>query len=222
MSPTATPSKPVASETLLAQLEWRYAVKKFDPARKIAPEDWHTLERALVLAPSSYGLQPWKFVVVGDPELRAKLRAASWNQSQITDASHLMVFASRKGLDAQHVARHIDRVREVRSAPAHALEGYKTVMTSFVSKPGFDVDGWSGRQLYLALGTFLTCAAMLGIDTCPMEGIETAEYDELLGLDAEGYGTRCVATAGFRSQDDASAKLPKVRFEHQHVIRHVG
>lgn len=221
MSTTATQTKPVANETLLAQLEWRYAVKKFDPAKKIAPEDWRTLERALVLAPSSYGLQPWRFVVVSNPEVRAKLRAASWNQSQITDASHMVVFAIKKGVDAQHVARHVDRVREVRGVPAQSLEGYKTVMSSFVAKPGLDVDGWAGRQLYIALGTFLTAAAMLGIDACPMEGIEPAKYDEILGLDKDGYATRCIATAGLRSADDAYAKLAKVRFEHEHVIRHV-
>src|SRR4051794_32594693 len=109
--------KSVNNETIVKQLNWRYATKKFDPARKIAAEDWRTLEQALVMAPSSYGLQPWKFFVVNDPAVRAKLKPAAWGQSQITDASHLVVLAIKKDLGAADVDQFIEHVAKVRNAP---------------------------------------------------------------------------------------------------------
>ena len=87
---------PVAPDTVLAELNWRYATKKFDPAKTIAPDLWAKLERAVVLSPSSYGLQPWKFVVVTDPAVRKQLQAVGYNQPQIVDASHLVVFCAKK------------------------------------------------------------------------------------------------------------------------------
>src|SRR5438270_9560270 len=99
--------KPVSNETIVRQLNWRYAVKKFNPNRKVSESDWRTLEQALVLSPSSFGLQPWKFFVINDPAVRAKLRPAAWNQSQVTDASHLVVFAVKKNFGPADVDRHI-------------------------------------------------------------------------------------------------------------------
>src|SRR5205085_11503117 len=109
--------KPVNNETIVRQLNWRYATKRFDPDRNIAAPDWRTLEQALVLSPSSYGLQPWKFFVIRDPAVRARLGPAAWNQSQITDASHLVVFAVRRDFGAQDVDRYIARIAEVRKLP---------------------------------------------------------------------------------------------------------
>ena len=110
---------------LLNSLQWRYATKKFDPNRKIAPDIWKTLEKALVLSPSSYGLQPWKFVVISDPVVRQNLRPVSWNQSQITDASHLVVFCIRKDLSARDVERFVQSTAKTRGVPESSLEFYK-------------------------------------------------------------------------------------------------
>lgn len=215
---------PTTPDVILSQLSWRYATKKFDPARKIAPELWSTLEQAAMLAPSSYGLQPWKFVVVTDPAIRQKLRVVSWNQPQITDASHLVVFARRSELSSSDVQRWIDRISQVRSVPPEALAGFRDMMLGSVANPGsvpggsFDI--WISRQIYIALGFFLSAAAMLGIDACPMEGFDPAKYDEILGLPALGYRSTVLGAAGYRSPDDAMApdKTAKARFPATDVI----
>ncbi|MSR61160.1 MAG: NAD(P)H-dependent oxidoreductase [Planctomycetes bacterium] len=220
---TASPSAKLTPEQLLTQLRWRYATKRFDPEIKIDAATWSALEQALLLAPSSYGLQPWRFLVVKDPAVRAKLRPASWNQAQITEASHLVVFAIKKGLNAADVRRYVERIAAVRQVARESLAGYEQMMVSHVQRPApFDIDEWSRRQLYIALGTFLTSAALLGVDACPMEGIDPAQYDALLGLGAQSYATVVVATAGKRASDDAYANLAKVRFDARDVITHVG
>ena len=216
-------SKPVSNETLLQQLRWRYAVKKFDPAQKVSVEDWQTLEQALVLTPSSFGLQPWRFVVITDQATKDQLVPISWGQRQVAEASHVVVFAVRKPLTGSDVDRHLVRTAEVRSAPVESLAGFKKLlMKSLVPPPeGFDIHHWAGLQAYIALGNFMTSAAMLGIDTCPMEGIVPEKYDELLGLPSEGYGTVVVCVAGHRAADDKYAVLPKVRFTAEDVVRRI-
>jgi nitroreductase len=211
--------KPVTNETIEKQLNWRYATKKYDPTRRISPADWRTLEQALVLSPSSYGLQPWKFVVVNDPDVRARLKPAAWNQPQITDASHLVVFAIKKNLGAADVDRLVRRTAEVRGVPVEALDGYRDLMLARVNRDAAaDVDHWSSRQAYIALGEFLTAAAMLGIDANPMEGFENHKFDEILGLDKHGYHAVVIAAAGYRAPDDRYASLPKVRYESSDVL----
>jgi nitroreductase len=210
--------KPVTNETIVKQLNWRYATKKFDPTRKIGDADWDTLEQSLVLAPSSYGLQPWRFFVVNDPKIRARLRPAAWNQSQITDASHLVVFAIKKNLGVEDVDKLIRRVAEVRKVPVRALDGYRNMMLASVNRDADEVDAWSSRQVYIALGEFLATAALLGIDACPMEGFENHKFDEILGLNEQGYHAVVVAAAGYRAADDKSADLPKVRYETEDVV----
>lgn len=220
MNPTAASGQAPAAltpATLLERLGWRYAVKKFDPTRNIPEATWATLEEVLRLAPSSYGLQPWRFVVVRDKALRQTLRAASWNQPQITDASHLVVFAARRGLGLPDVERLVSAIVEVRGVTRESVAGYAKSMTGFVQS-GRDLDAWSARQTYIALGFFIEAAAVLGIDACPMEGIEPAKYDEILGLAAQGYTALCVATAGYRAADDAYAQAKKVRYAKKDVV----
>ncbi len=214
--------KPVADEVLLRQLQWRYATKQFDTARKIPAEDWRTLEQALVHAPSSFGLQPWKFFVVTDPELKAKLKSASWNQAQITDASHLVVFAIKKNLGAGDVDRYLARIAEVRGVQVETLEGFKKMLLGSLGRPVEDVNAWAQRQLYIALGFFLSAAAMLGIDACPMEGFQPDQYDAILGLTEIGYGATVIATAGYRAADDPYIKMPKVRYKPEEVVVHLN
>lgn len=210
------------TEELLKSLGWRYATKKFDPSKKIPAEKWAALEQALVLAPSSYGLQPWKFFVIENAELRKKLQGVSWGQAQIVDADKLVVFAVKKDFGPADVERFVARIAEVRKAPGGSLDGYKQMMLGSVSGKSQDqVQAWSARQVYIALGTFLTSAAALGVDACPMEGIDAAKYDELLGLPAKGYHALFVAAAGHRAADDAYATQPKVRFDAKEIVEHV-
>ncbi|MFN0010026.1 MAG: NAD(P)H-dependent oxidoreductase [Phycisphaerales bacterium] len=210
-------------DALLTQLRWRYAVKKFDPARKIPGEVWNALEQSLVLAPSSFGLQPWKFVVITDAAVKAKLPAISWGQTQPAECSHMAVFAGRTQMKATDVERFIERAVAVRGEGARAsLAGYKDVMLGFVAKlTPEQAAGWAARQCYIALGQLMASAAVLGVDTCPMEGIVVAEYDKLLNLPAQGYITLMGCALGYRAADDKYAGAPKVRFETSDVVMRV-
>lgn len=217
-----TPTAATNPEALLKSLQWRYAVKAFDPARKIPAATWDALEHALVLSPSSFGLQPWKFFVVDDPALRARLKGVSWGQTQVTDASHLVVFAARKGFGTPDIDRYVARISAVRGATVESLAPYRNMMTGALEPRGAAaLDVWVARQVYIALGVFLTAAAALGVDACPMEGIDPAGYDDVLGLTAKGYQAVVVATAGYRADTDAYAKHAKVRFERSEVIEHL-
>jgi nitroreductase len=225
----ATPEAPepggareaVSPQNLLAALNWRYAVKKYDTSRKIDSGTWDALEEALTLTPSGFGLQPWKFLVVDDPAVRLRLREASYGQPQITEAAKLVVFASRLGYSEADADRFIARVAEVRKQPLEALAGLRGAVLSVAARPESDRDIWASRQTYIALGNFLTAAATLGVDASPMEGLEPARYDEILGLKEKGYHTLAVAAAGYRSAEDKYAALKKVRFERAEVVEHV-
>ena len=217
-------TKPVSNDTLVNQLRWRYATKQFDSTKKISAADWATLEESLVLTPSSFGLQPWRFIVVTDQETKEKLVPASWDQRQVADASHVVVFAIKKNVGPAEVDRYMNRIAQVRGVSTESLNGFREVLLGFLAQPAeqFDVNFWSTRQTYIALGNFMTSAALLGIDTCPMEGIVPGQYDEILGLDAQGYKTVVVAAAGYRAATDKYATLPKVRFTPEEVITHVA
>jgi nitroreductase len=212
----------VSPDAALAALTWRYAVKKFDPTRKIAADTWAVLEQSLVLSPSSYGLQPWKFFVVETPAVRERLLPHSWGQRQIVDASHLVVFAVKTDVGPSDAERLIARSAAVRNIPVEKLNVYKgMVVGSLTRQSAADIDVWMSRQLFIALGVFLTTAALLGVDVCPMEGFVPEKYDEVLGLTAKGYAARVVATAGHRAADDTSASLAKVRYPAEEVIERV-
>jgi nitroreductase len=214
--------KPVENHTLLKQLQWRYATKKFDATRKIPAEDWNTLEQALILSASSYGLQPWHFVVITSQAVKDSLVPASYGQQQVAQASHVVVFTVKKGLDEAYVDKHIKRISEVRGAPVEKLAGFKGAMTGTISHLGsVGTDAWSSKQVYLAMGNLLTSAAMLGIDAAPMEGINPGEFDQILGLDPKGYATLAIVAVGYRASDDSTAHHPKVRFHASDVVTHI-
>jgi nitroreductase len=216
-SPFSTP------ESVLQNLQWRYATKKFDSTKKIPDDIWKTLEQSMVLSPSSFGLQPWKFIVVRNPEVRQQLLAHSWGQAQVVDASHLVVFAIKQGINADDVDRYVDRMAEVQQVPVDNLQKFGGVVKGFINKPPYplDIDEWSIRQLYIALGQFMTTAAMLGVDTCPMEGLIPSKYDEVLGLATQGYKTAVACPVGYRAIDDHSAERPKIRFKTEDVVQYV-
>ncbi len=205
-----------------AQMRWRYVCKKFDAQREIPADAWAALEHSLILSPSSFGLQPWKFVVVTTRAVKEQLVPASWGQTQVRDCSHLVVFGARKPMSESDVHRYIDRIVQVRAVPRESLAGFQKVMLGFLAKPpeGLTLDEWAARQAYIALGTFMTAAASIGVDTCPLEGIVPAKYDEILGLPALGYHTEVACAAGYRAADDRYAAVPKVRFATEDVVLH--
>ena len=210
-------------EKVLEQLKWRYAVKKFDANKKIPDSVWQVLEQSLVLSPSSFGLQPWKFYVIRNPELRQQLLPHSWGQEQVVDASHLIVLAIKKDVDEAEVDLYVNRMAEVQQVPVEKLEKFGEVVKGFLQDPPFpfEVNSWSTRQVYIALGFLMTCAAMLEIDTCPMEGFVPSEYDRILDLPAKGFHSVVICPVGYRAEDDKAADRPKVRFPTEVVVEYV-
>jgi nitroreductase len=208
---------------LLAALNWRYATKKFDPAKKIPAATWAALEQSLILAPSSFGLQPWKFIVVDDPVVRQQLVAASRGQNQIVDAARMVVFTVHQDLGEADVTHFVQRIAQVRGVTVESLAPYHKIMVQSLAgaKAGGTLDAWQSRQVYIALGQFMASAALLGVDTCPMEGVNPAQYDAILGLAGTSFTTLCVCTAGYRATDDQYAAAPKVRFPAAEVVTHV-
>ena len=213
----------ISPEQLLGQLHWRYATKEFDAARKIEPQLWSVLEDALVLSPSSGGLQPWMFIVVDDPAIREKLVPASFGQSKVKDASHLVVFAAKQNFNEADVDAHIQRTADLRGVTVESLAPFRDMLVGGIVKAMDQtaLRAWAGRQVGIALGNLLTSAAMLGIDACPMEGFVPAQYDAILGLEAKGLSAVALCTLGYRSASDAYAALPKVRFPKSDVLVHV-
>ncbi len=213
----------VTAGQLIEVHSWRYAVKKFDSTKKIPDLIWKALEKTLILAPSSYGLQPWKFLIVQDPAVRKQLTPLSWNQSQIEDCSHLVVLCRRTDITEQDIQKHIDRIVEVRGTDPSKLVGYKAgMLKDAVHGPRHSwVKEWTARQVYIAFGSFMTSAALLEVDTCPIEGIDPSGYDKVLKLEGSGYETVAACPVGYRSPDDLTQKNVKVRFEDHQIIKYI-
>ena len=209
-------------EQLLESLRWRYATKVFDPQQPIDAATWQALEQALVLTASSYGLQPWKFLVITDPAVRAELRPHSWNQSQITDCSHLVVLLSKRTISPADADRLIEATAAARGLETTALAGYrKMIQVDLIDGPRSRIiEEWAARQVYIALGNLLSSAALLGVDTCPIEGFSPAEYDRILQLEGSDYRSCVVCACGHRSADDKYASLAKVRYAATDLIEH--
>ena len=210
----------INNEQLLSRLNWRYATKQFDPQRKISPADWATLEDALLLTPSGGGLQPWKFIVVTDPTVRAKLTPASYGQAQINAASHLVVFAAKQNFSEADVDAHLKNLAQIQGAPLEALAPLRGMLVGTVIQALDESarNAWARNQAYIALGNLVNSAALLGIDVCPMEGFDRAQYDEILGLKAKGLASAVIATLGYRLPTDKYANAPKVRFPKEQVF----
>jgi nitroreductase len=151
------------------------------------------------------------------------LLANSWNQAQVVEASHLVVLAIKKEVGDAEVDRYIQDMSDKRNVPIDGLAGLNKMIKGFMANPnkGFTTDEWAVRQVYIAIGQFMTSAAMLGIDTCPMEGFNPAKYDEILGLTAQGYASVLVCPAGYRANDDKYATMAKVRYDRSEIIGHI-
>lgn len=214
--PTITP------EALLEQLQWRYATKAFDPAATIPGDTWDAIEESLVLTPSSFGLQPWKFIVITDPAMKSLLLPHSWNQHQVVDCSHYVVFAAPTDVGDSNIDNLIECLAFYRKVSSESLQGYRSVLEGFMK--GLDADQrlvWARHQIYIALGQLMTSAALLGIDACPMEGFAPAEYDKLLGLPERNLTATVCCALGYRADDDKYASVPKARYPRDEVVEHV-
>lgn len=197
---------------LLAALQWRYAVKKYDPSFKLSREDKDTLEEVLLLTPSSYGLQPLHFIWLEDSTLREKAKAIAWNQQQIIDAAGVLVLCTKTSLDAVFLDAHADNMRDTRSLQEEQIKGFRAHLHAAIgAKEANDIEQWNDKQAYIALGQLLTACALLKIDATPMEGFDPNALDKLLELEKQGLHSVLICTLGKRASDDNYAQLKKVR-----------
>jgi nitroreductase len=198
---------------------WRYATKKFDTTKKISKQDLETLKEAIRLSASSFGLQPYRVLIIENPELRAKLQPAAWGQSQIVDASQLIVFANITNFGETEIDVSIANTTKTRGLPADALKGYGNFMKSKIVALPEDVrNTWASKQTYLALGNLMNAASELKIDVTPMEGFEPAQVNEILGLGKLGLNATLLATIGYRHEEDATQHYAKVRKSNEELF----
>jgi nitroreductase/dihydropteridine reductase len=208
--------------SFIDKLNWRYATKKFDINKKVAPQQLEELLAAIQLSPSSAGLQPYRVLVVENPEIKSKLREAAKGQQQLTAASHIIIFAAETNLDEAYVKNYIDRIAQIRGVDRASLEGFETnVINNVNSKTKEDKIIWNHKQAYIALGILLVAAANLGIDACPMEGFDPGKFDEILGLRQQGLTASVIAPIGFRTDDDQLSKAKKVRRLASELFIHI-
>ena len=191
---------------------WRYATKKFDATKKVSDTDLATLKEAIRLSTSSYGLQPYKVLIIENEEIRKQLQPVSWGQSQIVDASHLFVFANYTDIEDTHIDSYVENIAATRGLNIGDLQGYSDFMKSkIVPMPADKKAIWTSKQTYLALANLMNAAAELKIDVTPMEGFEPEKYNEILGLNALGLNASLVATVGYRHVEDVNQFAKKVR-----------
>ena len=208
--------------SLIEKLQWRAAIKNFDHTKKVSAEQLDQLLTAIQLAPSSAGLQHYKVLVVENPEIREKLREAAHGQAQLTQASHVIIFAAETNIDQAYVKKYIDLIAKTRQIGRENLEGFEQVIMNNVNNLTEDQKiTWAAKQTYIALGVLLAEAAEIGVDACPMEGFMAGKFDEILGLKDLGLTTTVIAPIGFRSDEDVYSKLAKVRKPKDELFIHI-
>lgn len=205
--------------SLTEALNWRYATKSFDPARNVSDEQLEKILEAGNLAPTSYGLQPFKFIVVQNQSIQDQLVPHSYNQNQVAEASHVIVIAVRTDIDVDYVNEYAARIETERGLPQGTLDAYRDMMAGTVSGLSEnDKLAWHTKQAYIALGMMMSEAAVLGVDSCPMEGFVPSEYDRLLGLTEQNLKSVVVLPIGFRSETDKNQHSKKVRWQLSEIV----
>jgi len=204
---------------ILDALEWRYAVKKFDDKASLTEQQILEVKKVFNLSASSYGLQPYKMIVVQNPELKEKLVPASFGQQQISQSAAILVFAVRTDFGMDYIDQFFKDMSTKRQIPLENLEGYKNFMKgSFANKSEDEISSWATKQVYLTMGHMLASLAALQIDTCPMEGLDPQAYDKILDLEAKQLKTIVAMPIGVRAPDDTSATALKVRKDLSDII----
>jgi len=203
----------------IESLQWRYATKKFDATKKVTEEDLESLKEAIRLSASSYGLQPYQVLIVENNDIRKQLQPVSWGQSQIVDASHLIIFCNETDVNDDFIDNYLENVSNTRGIALEEIKKYGDFMKSKITPLAPDVKlNWASKQVYIALGNLLSAAAQLKIDTCPIEGFEPERYDEILGLKEKGLRSSVVAAIGYRSSEDQTQHFAKVRKSTQELF----
>lgn len=205
--------------TIIENLNWRYATKKFDATKKIAKADLEILKEAIRLSASAYGLQPYQVILLEDEDLRAQIKAVAWNQAQVTEASDVLIFANMTAIGLKEVESYIENMSSVRAIPAANLKGFADMMNNAVTTLTPEANEvWTAKQTYIALGTLLSAAAELKIDATPMEGFEMNAVNQILNLTEKGLSATLIVTLGYRDENDASQFLKKVRKPNEELF----
>lgn len=203
----------------LHNLDWRYATKRYDSTKKLSADQQHLIKESLRLSPSSFGLQPYKFIHVTDPAIREQLRAAAWGQPQITEASDLFVLAALRSIDEHYIDRFIALTAHAYDTTVESLNEYRDMIVgSVMGKSEPARLEWMKYQVYIPLGVALAVAAEHGIDTSPMEGFDPASFDTILGLESLNLTSCVLLAAGFRSSEDAHQHYKKVRLSENDLF----
>ncbi|NNC33258.1 MAG: NAD(P)H-dependent oxidoreductase [Croceitalea sp.] len=209
-------------KSIIENRTWRYATKKFDATKKVADKDIEILLEATRLSASSFGLQPYHVLVVTNQAIKEQLKPASWGQTQITDASHLIVFANATDFGDDMIDDYLNNVSETRNIPVDTLKGYGEFMKEkLLPLPQDSKTVWTEKQVYLAFGNLMQAAAELKIDTCPMEGFEPEKYNEILGLEDKNLNACVVLAVGYRSEEDETQHYAKVRKSPEELFTHI-
>ncbi|WP_300027652.1 nitroreductase family protein [uncultured Maribacter sp.] len=210
-------------KTILDNLNWRYATKKFDSTKKLSNENLNTLLEAARLTASSYGLQPYHIYVIENEEIRTRLRKVSYDQPQITDASHLIVLANKPTFNDTLIDDYIENIMVVRGLSKDDLKEFsQTMKSTLLDLPDAQKSAWTSNQAYIVLGNLMTVAANMQIDACPMEGFDNEQYNEILGLSDKGLNAAVVLAVGYRSKEDETQNHRKVRYSKEQIITHIN
>lgn len=213
----------IIEDSLIKALSWRYATKQFDPTKKISQGTLDTLLEFLRLAPSAMGLQPWKFFIITNPEVRKQVQEVSHHQPQVVAASHLIVLARPLHIDAAHVDRHLANTADIRDVTVESMAEYRgSIMRLIQTTPPEGLISWVNAQIYIALGFLLEAAALLGVDACPMEGFDKGKLDTVLKLADKGFASVVLCALGYRSDSDKYATMKKSRFAKTEVIEFIA
>ena len=202
----------MAQMKLIDDLHWRYATKKFNSEKVVPEETVSRLLEATNLAATSYGLQPFKFIVIRDQELQERLVTSSYGQAQVAQASHVIVIATRTDVDASYISSYVDFMESERGLDPGALDKFKMVMTGAIGgMTEAERLNWAEKQAYIALGVLLTACGIEKVDACPMEGFISSEYDDILQLSDQNLCSCVVIPIGYRADDDKYSSLKKIR-----------
>ena len=205
--------------TIIENLNWRYATKKFDADKKIAKHDLEILKEAVRLSASSYGLQPYQVIMVENEDLRQQIKAVAWNQAQVTEASDVLVFANITDVGTKEVQNYIENMASVREIPSSSLKGFADMMNNVVTTLTPEAKAvWTAKQTYIALGTLLSAAADLKIDATPMEGFDINAVNTILQLPEKGLSATLIVTLGYRHENDTTQFLKKVRKPNEELF----
>lgn len=199
---------------IIKALNWRYATKSFDKDKMVTKEKLNILIEAFNLTATSYGLQPIKLLVISNKELQDSLVKHSMGQKQVAQASHVLVFCIETTIDKIYIDKYFELVKAIRNTPDEILDPFKNfLIADFENKSKKEINEWSTKQAYIALGNLLTVCSIERIDACPMEGFDSNMYDEILDLKSKGLQSVLVLPIGYRAVDDYMAQLDKVRKE---------